>query len=60
VCALNEVRKFKAREKKRDEYYEAEIIELSETVNNLNKIIEKQIFDLNQLNNLMLNHKEVD
>jgi len=56
--ALNEVVKFKAREREKDESYEDETKDLLEDVATLDKIVDKQICDIKHLDNLVLIYKK--
>lgn len=57
AVALNEVLKYKAREKEKDEGYEVDTNELLENVVKLDKRVEKQICDLKNLDKLVLIYK---
>jgi len=56
--ALNEVMKFKAREREKDESLEDETKDLLEDVAKLDKIVDKQLCDINNLDKLVLIYKK--
>ena len=53
VIALNEVMKYKARERLLDESLELDNNELLENVDRLNRIVESQICDLKRLDDIV-------
>jgi len=55
--ALNEVLKYKGREKEKDEGYEVDTNELLENVVKLDKIVDKQICDIKHLDKLVTIYK---
>jgi len=56
--ALNEVLKYKERERGKDEKYEVEGNELLDNVVKLGKLIDKQTCDIRNLDELIIIHKE--
>ena len=53
AIALNEVRKYKAREKEIDEAVELETNELLENVVRLDRLVDSQICDIEKLDNIV-------
>ena len=53
AIALNEVRKYKAREKEIDEAVESETNELLENVVRLDRLVDSQICDIEKLDNIV-------
>ena len=58
VFALNEVLKYKAREKEKDEQFEEETKELLDNVDRLDKILDNQICDIQHLESIVAVYKK--
>ena len=54
AIALNEVLKFKARERDKDNLFDEETRDLNENVDKLDKIIDSQLCDIKRLENIVL------
>ena len=59
AIALNEVLKYKTREKEKDELIDEETAELLNDVHKLDQIIDKQLCDIRQLENIVRTHNRV-
>ena len=59
AIALNEVLKYKTREKEKDKLLDEETAELLSHVDKLDQIIDKQLCDIRQLENIVRAHIRV-
>ena len=59
AIALNEVLKYKTREKEKDKLLDEETAELLSHVDKLDQIIDKQLCDIRQLENIVRTHNRV-
>ena len=59
AIALNEVLKYKTREKEKDKLLDEETAELLNDVDKLDQIIDKQLCDIRQLENIVRTHNRV-
>ena len=59
AIALNEVLKYKTREKEKDKLLDEETAELLSHVDKLDQIIDKQLCDIRQLENIVRAHNRV-
>ena len=59
AIALNEVLKYKTREKEKDKLLDEETAEFLSHVDKLDQIIDKQLCDIRQLENIVRTHNRV-